>query len=518
MDKMTSKICRIGIVALLLVSLVGAPFLSMPVRADSSGDSFGENLGEAGCQSIGPFMVLFDECDVEYGDVDGGTPSQIHWDVYSDAVFMEDSRDQHITEQESFIGMTEGMATAHAKETLIECRNAGKSQSVCEDKARQEVDSVFAEMQKSIYISQNRQIQHWKMMEQQVNQTDNLAVSEVYPYESNSADWETGFREVELTLYNGESMNVTKGYYKYISGDGGDTIYNYPYYYNGKTQGTQGDSFGSQTNEHTTLNVISPEDKTTLALEGGTYKDTIQTIDQNRQDALSQVHPMANDIWANYEVGEVSSSETQCGLDSIATSATNDEAETYRVKSAYCTGLAVQEEGKDVEVRADFDDDGESETKSGVIIADPGAFPDNTFKSGVTYNGENSTATTNGSVSLIATSSGEQPQTLDLTGEKFTITAVYGADGKQVESATLSSNEFTTTSTEDLNNQINEIDKKLEAIEKSYNSNTSLLGGGGVNLSDSLLQQLLGGGIVVLIIGALVALAVLKVIISIYLP
>lgn len=501
---MKQEIQRIGVIALVCLVLaqsIVVPFATQNVAAQSAGEDdepWSEELAEIGCKAEGILIPYVPKCNVEYGDVDGATADQVHWDVYSDAVFMADSRKQTIEEKMSYFEQSQGIALAEAKMELVRCMNEGKSQAICEDRARERVTEVFTTVQKSLYISQNRQMKHWQMMSQQINQTDNLKTSETYPYESNTADWTTEFRQVEVTLYNGEKMTVTAGAYEYISGDGGDHIYAYPYYYNGKIdRGNQGDSFGSQVNTAADLNVISPDSKTTVALEGDQYKQALTTLDSKHQSALDAVHPMANSIYSNYDPGEVSVQETQGPLETILTSATNDDPLTYRLKSAAVSGYAVSDGGETVKVKADFNGDNtisEGETKTGVIYAQDGAFPNNKFAT-TTYEKSD----TNGSVTFLSNPDGSSPQSYEIGDQKFVVLEIY-TDSGTANSMELSTNDFSTTDTTSLNKQINEIEQKLEKLEQSYGSDSLLGGSGAGGLLNGLLSGLsLGVGILVVL-------------------
>jgi len=481
-------------VALLLVSMIGAPFMSAPVTAqEETEDGWKEQLAEGGCAAGGVLVTYFSECSVEYGDVDGSTPEQVWWDVYSDSVFMTDSRDQTITEKMSYVEQTQGIALAEAKIEIVRCMNNGNPQSVCEDQARNKVTETFATVQKSIYVSQNREMKHWQIMSQQINQTDNLSPTSVYPYESNEADWDTEFQQVEVQLYDGQTMNVTKGYFSYVSGDGGDTYYIHPYYYNGQNPWEQGGFGVVVTGAGTTtrsMNVIAPDGQTSIALDGGAYKEAITTLDSKHQSALSSVHPMADSIYSNYEPGEVSTQDVAGPLEIMVTSATENNPVTYRVLSAASAGYAVSDDAKTVKVKADFDNDGTigtDETKTGIIYADPGAFPNNKISAGTTYEPSD----TNGSVIFTSTPEGASPEDFPVGDKQFTVVEIYTSDGEQTNSMQLESNDFATTNTDDLNKQINDIEQQLEELENSYGEDSPTFGGlsGASSAIQSFLQE-----------------------------
>lgn len=507
MSETARTMAVMGVIALLLVSSIASPFGTQTASA-AEGDELGEQAGEAACSASAPLQLLLSECNVEYGDVDGSTADQVHYDIYSDSVFMQDSRRQTITEKRSYLNQTHGIAMARAKQTLVKCMNNGTAKSVCQDKARQDVDEFYAEVQKSLYISQNRQMQHWKLMEQQRNQTDNLGMS-VYPYETNENDWETGFRQVNLTLYNGENVTVTKGYYRYVGGDGGDTYYNYPYYYNGENLGNQGDSFGSQVNENTSLNVISPDAETSIALEGQNYADALTTVDRQRSRSMDNINSLADSIYNQYDPGDISYTDTAGPLEMMITSS-SDYGSTgyysYLLETAAEAGLAVPDAAS-MTVEHDFDGDGTLETKRGAIFAQDGTFSNNnTIQTGVTYDPANLPNAVN---FVIADDGGKAEQVrLD---KNFTVVSMENPKtDESINNTTLQSTDFQTTDTDNLNRQVTDLEQKLEDLEESYDAPSTGFSLGGSGITDGLQSFLQEFGILAVVFGAIAVLIIIK--------
>jgi hypothetical protein len=413
---------------------------------------------------------------------------------------MQSSREQTVKEKISYIEQTQGIAMAEAKLTIIECMNAGKSQAVCSDKGRQAVTETFSTVQKSLFVSQNRQMQHWQMMDQQIGQTEGLTADNVYPTTTSDADWSTTFSMRTVQLYDGEEMEVLAGFGHDLNSHNDDYMV-IPYYYNGEHQPNDFENYEMPYAYSTidTLNVHEPSysdstggTDTAIALSKTNYKNALTTLDQKHDGALTSVNEMATSIYANYDQGEISASEASGPLETILTQSTNNDPLTYRVQSASMAGYAVNDDGKTVTIEHDFNDDGTMETKSGVIYTDDGAIPDNTLISGKTYvfedDGDSTTPQVSGSVMFTSNPENGTPEEYNIDS-KFTVLKAYSSDGSETDSITMKDNGFNTTDTSDLNGQISELINQMEAVEEAYesqNSTDSLGGIGGV--ADGMMQ------------------------------
>ncbi|QGA82084.1 Uncharacterized protein LC1Hm_1024 [Halomicrobium sp. LC1Hm] len=407
-------------------------------------------------------------------------------------MFMQDHRRQTVKEKISYIEQTQGIALAHAKIEIVECMNNGNPQSECESQARQEVNIVFSTVQKSLYVNQNRQMQHWQMMDQELSQTDNLTFEDVYVYDRNSAvSPQTKFELRTVTLYDGEQMEVLTGSMAFEDGGGLEQSV-VPYYYTGDLAPPVENSDSDRDNF---LNIVAPDGSTAIPLDGGSFKTALTTLDDKHSSANSAVGSMADSIYSNYEPGEVSTQDVAGPLEVMVTSAANNDPLTYRLLSAQSAGYAVNDSGKTVKVKADFNGDGtiDSEAKSGVIYSDAGAFPNSTVKTGTTYvhtdDGDSSTVKVSGSVTFVSNPSDASPEDYPLDGE-FTVVQVYDDEGNEASSMTLTGNDFATTDTSNLNSQISEIINKMEALEDKYEANQSS-GGGGSGISQDDIKSFL---------------------------
>lgn len=526
MRELTKQIGSIVILSLFLISSIGAPLMAQPVQAQTEEeDGIIENSNEAICAVGGPLYILLSECNVEYGDVDGATAQQVHYDVYGDAVFMQDKRRQTVKEKLSYVEQTQGIALAEAKLAIVKCMNEGKTQATCEDKGRQEVTKVFSEVQKSLYVSQNRQMQHWRTMQQQIDQTDNLSATEVYPIATGS-NFVTEFKLRTTQLYNGEKVEVLTGYaYEPNSYDPGSIAY--PYYYNGNLQ-TWNTDYSEVEYESNVLNVQAPtsdsEDgqSTAIALSKTTYKNALTTLDSKYDSSMTSVNKMANSIYSTYDPGEVQVKDVAGPLEMMITSSTNNDPLSYRLKSAQVAGYAVADSGKTVKVKADFNNDGtigSDEIKSGVIYSDKGVFPENTVKTGTTYvhtsDSDSSTVKISGSVTFISNPDNATPESYPLGEKKFTVVQVYNDKGEKSSSMTLQSNNFATTDTDRLNEQIDDLIQKMENLEDKYEANAGGSGGGS-GISQDAIQNFLQNLGIGLAGGAIIAGVIVVMIIFTY--
>ena len=531
MRDMTKQFGSIVLLSLVLFSSVGAPLMASPVQAQSGeySDGWIERGQEATCEIGGPVYLFWSNCSVEYGDVDGATAEQVHYDIYADGVMMQDQRRQTVKQQMSYIEQTQGIGLAHAKIELVECMNEGKTQAKCENQARQEVTTVFSEVQKSLYVSQNRQMQHWRAMDQQVEQTDNLSPTSVYPIAG--SDFETYFSMQTIQLYNGEEVEVLAGY-AFEQNSHNEEQIPIPYYYNGNIQPSSwwGDTNYQSYQTQSVLNVQAPSQDgegqdTAIALSKTNYKNALTTLDSKYDGAMTSVHDMADSIYSSYDPGEVQTQDVAGPLEVMVTSSTNNDPLTYRLKSAQAAGYAVADSGKTVKVESDFDDDGSMETKSGVIYSDADVFPENTVKTGTTYvyssDSDSSTVKISGSVSFVSNPQDAEPEDYSLEDQKFTVTQVYDDAGEKASSMTLQSNDFATTDTDKLNEQMSELIDRMEALEDKYEANQG--GGGGSGISQGDIQNVLenflnnlgiglaGGGIIAFVVIVMIIFAYIKI-------
>jgi hypothetical protein len=313
-------------------------------------------------------------------------------------------------------------------------------------------------------------------------------------------------------------MEVLTGSMTYKAPSNYETIA--PYYYTGDLAPPVDQS---NYEEDDFLNIVAPDGYTAIPLDGGSFKTAITTLEDKHSSANSAVGSMADSIYTNYDPGEVSTEDVAGPLEIMVTSSANNDALTYRLLSAQSAGYAVNDSGKTVEVKADFDGDGtiDSEAKSGVIYSDAGAFPNSTVKTGTTYvhtdDGDSSTVKVSGSVTFVSNPSDASPEDYPLDGE-FTVVQVYDDEGNEVDSMTLTGNDFATTDTSNLNSQISELINKMEALEDKYEANQSSGGGGsGISQDDikSFLQNLgigvAGGLMIVAVIVVMILFAYIKI-------
>lgn len=515
---------------------IGFSFAAQPVNAqageidtsDWSDDGIFENLAEGGCTIAGPATIFVSKCTVEYGDVDGSTPEQVQYDAYSDGVFMKDTRDQRFVERLSYLNQTEGIAAAKAKQTLIQCMNNETVKSTCVDRAREDINNFYAATQKSVFVSQNRQIQKWRTVHNKINDTENVNLTEFYnPISSQDNFEQANFENRTVTLYNGKQMNVTAACYVERTTIGNlNSAYKYqPQYYTGDINVTCSEA--SQDTGRKNITFTSPGNYTIESVEGHDYKQVLDTVDQNRQRSFDNLQVLADSIYSKYDPNEISYTDTAGPLELLIVQGSKSNSTGYygySVLQAANLGLAVPDNVSSMTVRSNFDSNAsDQETRTGMVVAPRGTFPNDTIETNRTY----SPNSLQYDVTLAITNDDGPSKDVLLT-DNFTITSMRNPKtGESINQTKIESSEYQTTNTTKLNAQIDDLQQKLDTIENQTGTTNitvesgGLFGGTGLPswaTSNYFIGGLAIAGTTMLGIGLMVALAIVGLAIKVYLP
>lgn len=525
-------------VSVALAIVLVAQVAVAPTLAD---DSIEDQLGEAACKvgstAFGPWAWASPDCTVSYGGVDGATAEEVHYNIYGQAAFMDDSREQWTVEKESRIAQTRQLALAQAKWKVIEELNNGSSKAEAYSVANSEINEMFATMQKSMYVSQNRQIQQLKVIDQTVQGTEDLGTDEnsdlyLEVQLSDGVDLSSNqtlqFDNHTTSLWDGSTVNVTTAQLGYTIDqyEGETTVDTYELaWYNGGIDTSASYSAENVRDEgRSKLSVHHPDnpdrDAVDQEFEYAThYRDwkfALEDLSEQRDSALDEVDTLVDSIYANYEAGDVSVSDAQGPLERSLT-AGSDYTETgssaYLLQSAASMGMSVPD-GASMAVETDHDNDGSAEVREGSIYAPSGTF-DGSLQVGETYD----PADLSHNVTFVwAPEDSDEPAEEYLLDEEFTVRNAWNPQNESETYSTVdySSNDFATTDTDDLNAQIANLTQQMDDLEDEHRQSSSLFGDLGG--SGAVVENLLAGTSIGLAIVALLGILALVVLLRIYTP
>ncbi|UVE49660.1 hypothetical protein KU306_12170 [Haloferax larsenii] len=507
------QILSLAILTMVLTAGIVPVFFAGPAAAVDTTD--GDYMGVLDCD-LDPVFGIVPVCEVgvEYIDTSGRTAEQVHYDMYSIAVDKQDTWERQTKEAKSHSNQTYGIGLAEAKYTIIKELNNGSSKAEARSAAVERVNEFYAEQQKGLWSTQAASAKQSESITFAVQNTTGLGngIFVNYPlyyhtYKDNKLNvtWETR----EVTLWDGETINVTSGYTRTFSDDGvvgQDGFYSYTYY-NGSISTPDDGSEGMM--RTVDFGVNSPYNGTEYAmiLDAAEYKRAYEVLNNNRQTTMNQIAPLTDDIYTNYEPGDLDLSDVKSPAELVRTSIT--EYETTG-DMAYPL-LVANEMGYATNVSTNFDISyrpagaTESQSLTGTIATEPGVFPNDTIETGVEYvtasAGQPSAGQTgiDGTVWMyVKTGAGVERTLLNGT---FTVTEMRDtSENVTINSTTFQSSDFATTDADNMQQQIDDTYSHRENISKTVNHEYAITLPG---MEDGNLQNIgmvLGIGLVVLIV------------------
>ncbi|WP_152420090.1 hypothetical protein [Halorubrum distributum] len=483
-------------------------------------------------EAIGPAAVLVGVAALytyeRWGDqviegVVGDTNEQSHWSAVSTLLTTRSTSLIQGREVRSRLNQIEAGLFADVKNAIIESLNDGQDLSVATKNARDIVDKHINRIEKSLLENHRvlgRQLQTvWQDMKSEDLLGTQRSVSydedsNSYPdhivntpskmegyqtevlQDRNTGDFATGFywlSQHKFTTVNGEEYEILD-----ISSSETDD-YSHPY---------EGGLITSGNND---VELVKPDGSTTRWDTNVDWSDNyaapdlggwMQLISDRRDEILTQVDTIAEEIYANLSQGEVESpGGAYQAIDNRISEESDDGVASY--------GIAA-ELGYQTNVDADYtisyrerDSSGnlkEARELSGVLVADNDTFSD-PIQTGNTYD----TSNLSGKVYFLFNSgSTNETQEILLEGQ-FTVTEIVGDNGENLSEVEQQNNTFATRDTSDVDQQVEQINQRREQMNQrdSLPSNVedALGGGGGLGLGGGFPTWILG----VPVIGAIVA-------------
>lgn len=472
---------RVAFMSLLLVTaVVGGAFNTQPVSPVGEAEA-APSVGQVACASSGLWVFVLPQCTVQYGDINttGQTVEESHLDLYANAATIEDKRNQQVNESESHANQTVGLANAEGKYAVIKALNNNKSVSQAKSAGIAAVNEFYADQQESLIVSENRQVLQVKNMKSSINSTEGLSQGEVFDFSVGYSRLDgLNFGNSSVTLVDGEVVNVTT---MSVS------------YYDGYSRTDSVTAYGANSGSTISIQITDPlSSKQSAALDEGQYAKAHDRLETNRKNALNNVQVVAEDIYANYNPGETSVQESKSPSEVVRTSSTNYGSTGgygYVVATASEMGYATNATSAFVIEYTPAGSD-TSEELSGTLFAQDDVFANDTINTGQVYN----SSELGGNV-FFANQLDSKTETIKLDGQFEILSMTDVTTGDEVNSTTIQSTQFTTTGTENLTTQVDDIITTRGTI----GTITDPPGGGGVFGDGRLIGNdvLVLGGLVV---------------------
>lgn len=403
-----------------------------------------------------------------YVPPDGGSDADVvHSDIYTKALTTADTREQVLLETRSHLNQSYGISLAKGKLELIEgLNNNSTSSAEALSNGLDRVDQFYATQQLRMISYLNRELLKWNQTIQTVQAHSGLGLQDITTTElcgyPDSSDVEPQFLENNVTLANGTTVTQYGFIWDpYDGNDGGNCRHHVivPRDISEDsmtfTNGATGESYTYQARP---LNITDPTGNDTIAhLVGGpSYIETWDQINQSYQRARDNLIGVHDDLFQQYQAGELTAPEALGPLESLITASTNYEDTgyySYRALSLAQTGAATN---ASYAFTVNWSQAGTTTTHTDtgqLFIAEDTA----TLETGVEYDASNMTAW------LVHNEDGGAVETR-LNGT-FTITDMVDTEtGEPVNTTSVQSTRFYTASTADLQEQLDQQDKLIEQL------------------------------------------------------
>ena len=381
-------------------------------------------------------QIVGDGCigSFEETELSDGTIEQIHNSIYSNAVFMDDYSENMKTETTSYANQSYGVSMAGAKLVGIESHNDGLERSEAHDEINQEVSDFYATYERSVWEDRNRQSLQIDRMAQRIDESDGLDYSDVF---DSVADVWTEENTIELV--NGTEMPIYEVHVTRI----GSTNYD---------QVVWDDDLDTTRN----LRVMSPNEEDEVVLNNEGFRDSWKAIETHRQRANDNVIGVVNEIYDNYDSGEIDVSDVMSPVELLQTGATNYEDTghySYKCLSLEFMGLSG-DKSNTFEVTYQNSDMDEEKTRFGCLFKGS----DGELETGVEYDATEDTYV------FIQDNEDGSASRIDLD-DTFTIESMIdGETGEEINETTTQTTDFMTESTEDLAEQVEELNELQDDI------------------------------------------------------
>lgn len=460
---------RTLLVVLIVGSTVG-PAFSGPAVAD---DDFEDDVTET-LTKCGQYQVWFlPSCINDNIIIDGDTDEEYHWDIYSSGLTTDSSRRQYTTETESKADQTSALAISEAKFEIIKSLNNGSSKAEAKKQGRDAVNDIFSTNQRSIYNSQNRQAQDVRIAYEEFANSTDLRVQDVYPgmtnidkSEARGSNFGLLSKEQNVTLWNGKNMSVLRLQVVDRADKDGDgdveTVKSQVTYYSDQI-GDYHNGWGGESN----LNIKSPTGRTVIPLDAEEYNQSVTTLSTARDQALDNVDQLGDDIYRQYEPGDIDLEDATGPLEQTLQTSTDYDSTghySYVLAQAAETGMSTNVTSSMTITYKQTVANATNHTIEGSLYAEPGAFEpyNGTIDTNQMYNTSNLT----GQVWAVAQYSASTEE-ISLNGTFVVESMTNALTGESINSTHMQDNQFSTTNATKINEQIREILEDRRKVDQT---------------------------------------------------
>lgn len=410
---------------------------------------------------------------------DDSSDEQVHWSITSIGTTTMTTAKLQTEEASSQLKQIKNGLYGDAKSVIIQHLNDGSSQSAAVSAAQDKVYEHTESVERSL-------LENFRVLGRQLQTMHKDAVDAGLAGNSDGGSVD-GRHNPDWLGYTGGTtifQGTEVASYKYTTGNGKEyEIIDLDLYISNAGDVTKTGSLLRDGGITDSLHLKDPEGNYTTWQHPG-MEDVLSSIRTKRDEVLSQVATIANEIYSNYQPGELDSVDST--YDSIRRRL-NEKADDGAAAYATAAELGYQTNAE-ADYRIEYrerDSSGnlsDPVTWDGVLLADTGTFSE-PIKAGATYD----TQDLSGNVYfLFNTGSSNKTQKEQLSG-RFTVKQIVGDNGEQLEQVKQQNNNFTTRDTSNMDKQLEIINERRDAVDNRNSLPTNLLAedglfGGGTGL------------------------------------
>lgn len=397
---------------------------------------------------------------------DDSTEEQVWWSCYSIAVTTQGTAMVQVDEAKSSLKLVKNGLYADVKKATIDALNAGKDKSTANQDAQDLVYKHTEDVEKSL-------LENYRILGRQIQTIWQDSKDAGIGNEIETDGGETLFQPNWFDAYDRAGQIISE---TFTTGQGEEyDIVDVDLYSDG--------SYGWNTTNATMLTTGEYYGPTLVDPNGQTFNwgmpqvgPVLTDIRAERDSVLSEVSTIVDEIYSNYQPGEL---ESVTSSRDMIRRRLDDEADDGVAAYATAAELGYQtnaEADYTIEYRERSNGElSEPVEWSGVMLADTGTFS-NPIQTGNTYD----TQDLSGNVYfLFNTGSSDKTQKEQLTGQ-FTVKEIIGDNGEQLEQVKQQNNNFATRDTSNLDKQLENITERRQAVDNRDSLPTNLLGENGL--------------------------------------
>ncbi|UVE49636.1 hypothetical protein KU306_12040 [Haloferax larsenii] len=415
-------------------------------------------------------------------------------DAYANGLALKDSSDSYLTQTENFVEDTRTVAYTKAKISLINDINNGTNVSQAKNNANETVEDYYSQIERNI-------IADWNQKTLQAEYLTNTSLN-VYPYHSGhyggaTSSMNSDYRELG---FGGDAADQGRGWANYTLMNGSNVSVRYVIHDHGTFNSGEDALWAPDENDVDVstlamLDAIAIEDPNNTSnlphvLDRNRIAAVIDDLDAQASQVKSNMGPVADGYYAEYQAGDINSTE----LAMLDPSVIAAEASTDLNSTGYYSYAAVQ--------LAAIGAEGSLNTSHNLTVS--GGASNVTFDGTLFYSGDDAPAgwdtnTTynmssfNGTFYFVVSPSDVNNSSymtdLSTHGTHFTINeATNAATGESLNTTTIHKYVYEDTNATALQSQIDQLQELRNYYETQASGGSS---SGGIN------TKLLGGALLV---------------------